>query len=458
MTPIDLTRRGTLAGAAAGVAGAITGKANAADSDLVAHIRSATPLVNRERAYQVMDKYGLTGLVAAFPINIYYLSSHAGPSQLMGQHFFSFAVFPRNESAPPTLVISGANLYHLDYRPTWMSSIQVYTSPRHIALGEEFTAEGNDPPANPRPMPWHIREGDIQPRDRTLMAMFDEFEGKTSASALFALKKAVTEAGMTSGKIGFDDPRVGAWLNYVDLPDVGTVDALNIFREIRMVKTNAEIELMTQAAQKNEAALDYAIEHIGPGVTLDEIEFAHQRKWGELEGRSKWLITNVRGLASGRVEKGDFMKIDCVGVYKGYHGDVGRSVMCGVPTDEVARRIAANTKALGITYKEIKPGVSFFDAMNIMRDVMNQEGFERAMSSPHPVGLEHTDLPYPHGTDALDAYNDMRGFQDGMTFTLDVPYHEIGWGTTHVEDVMLVRPHGCEGLSSMDTSLRVRPA
>jgi hypothetical protein len=38
-----------------------------------------------------------------------------------------------------------------------------------------------------------------------------------------------------------------------------------------------------------------------------------------------------------------------------------------------------------------------------------------------------------------------------------MPYHELGWGTTHVEDMMIVRKHGCEAITSMDTSLRVKP-
>ncbi len=48
-------------------------------------------------------------------------------------------------------------------------------------------------------------------------------------------------------------------------------------------------------------------------------------------------------------------------------------------------------------------------------------------------------------------------FEENMVFTLDMPYHEFGWGTTHVEDMMLVTKDGCEALTSMDTSLRVKP-
>ena len=48
-------------------------------------------------------------------------------------------------------------------------------------------------------------------------------------------------------------------------------------------------------------------------------------------------------------------------------------------------------------------------------------------------------------------------FLENMVFTLDMPYHEFGWGTTHVEDMMIVRKDGCEAITSMDTDLRVKP-
>ena len=47
-------------------------------------------------------------------------------------------------------------------------------------------------------------------------------------------------------------------------------------------------------------------------------------------------------------------------------------------------------------------------------------------------------------------------FEENMVFTLDMPYHEIGWGTTHVEDMMLVTQTGAVALSSGNMSLRVR--
>lgn len=464
----DVSRRGALAGAAtlgaaAGVA-AVAGQAAAQaapaptgtqlgewrNPGLIAHTRQAGKLLNVERAYRIMDKHGLDGLVASVPHNIYYLSSHTGPMQMMGRGFSTYAFFPRRPDAPPALIVPGSMLYHLDYRPTWMP-VEVYTYPKAGGRGE----------ADPIPSPWahNLRRGDIRDRDRVLMALYAEYEGLTSVSALAGLAKALRAAGAANGTIGFDDPRVGGWLKQDGL-GLRTVDAANIFREIRMVKTPAEVAILREAARKNEDALLYAIHNTSVGEPLDNIEANHGKKWGELGGSTLWCITNQRGIASGNVERDTITKIDSVGQYKMYRGDVGRTVVWGTPTDEMARRIEANTKALRITYDAIRPGMTFAESSKIMRDVMQQEGFERGGGGAHPVGLEHTDHPWPTGAekDPGQLYGALV-YEENMVFTMDVPFHEPGWGTSHVEDMMVVKKSGgCEGLSSMDTRLIVRPA
>ena len=425
------------------------------DPALIAHTRSAPLLVNKERAYAVMDRYGLDGLVASTPLNVYYLSSHRGPMQMMGRDFSTYALLPRDETAPAALIVPGSMLYHLDYLPTWMPSVQVYTWPEP---GAQRPGSG-DVAANPFVSPWAMRArgGDLTRSDRVLMALYAEYHGKTSASALHALAAGLKEAGLSRGKLGFDDPRVLAWLRNKGLDDLGGVDALNIFKEIRMVKSPREIEILREASIRNEAALDYAIDQIEPGMDVLDIERAHARKWGELEGHARWLVTNIRGLNSGIVRAGDFMKLDSVGEYQGYLGDVGRTVAVGDPSDELVQRLEANQKASAVVYAAIRPGMGFMQAAQLFGEVLRDEGFEHGPAGPHPVGLIHTDVPWPTG-DEETAFNQMDfNFEENMVFTLDMPYHEIGWGTTHVEDMMLVTAKGAVPLSSGNMALRVRP-
>ena len=424
--------------------------------ELTRHTKEAPRLVNLERAYDIMDRNSLSGLVASTPLNIYYLSSHSGITQWMGRPFTTFAFLPRHEDALPTLIMPGITLYHLDYRPTWMPSVQAYSMPALNEAGDLVWNEDDSLAAVQLPTQWPVREGSFNDRDRKLLAIYAEYEGKLSATPIYALRKALKEGDAGSGRVGFEDPRIGTWLQDSGLMDLDPIDATNAFKEVRMVKTEVEIELLRQAAHKNETALNYAIDQIQPGFPLEQIEKAHARKWGELDGRGKWLIANINGLNSGVVEAGDFMKLDSVGVYRGYHGDVGRTVSVGEPSDELARRIEANTKCSRLVYDTIRPGMLFSEASAMFKDLMKQEGFV-TMVALHSVGLEHTDQPFSNLGHLPEAVNRDFTLEVGTVFTLDMPYNEIGWGTTHVEDMMLVHENGCEGLSSMDTSLRIRP-
>ena len=74
------------------------------------------------------------------------------------------------------------------------------------------------------------------------------------------------------------------------------------------------------------------------------------------------------------------------------------------------------------------------------------------------MGLEQTDQPRPTGAEPPGSFDADLTFEDGMVCTLDMPYHEPGWGTTHVEDIMVVRANGAFALSSGDIRLRRRPA
>lgn len=425
---------------------------------IIKHAFQAPKLINVERAYETMDKYNLSGIVASVPHNIYYISSHSGIMQWMGRHFSTFAFFPRDENAEAALIVNGSMLYHFDYRPTWIENIKAVSGPQHDEAGQVITRSDGDPLAVKKIGIWPTREGaEMKRGDIIQRQFFDRYEDKTVPSALHGLKDALIEGNASNGRVGFDDPRVGHWLADIGLSDMATVDACNIFKEIRLAKTENELILLRGAAERNERALDYAISQIEPGQDLVDIEYNHARKWAELGGSAKWLIANVNGVNSGKAEVGDWMKLDSVGSYRGYTGDVGRTVVLGDPPDELARRIEANTKVSKQLYQYIRPGMLFMDIFKMFGEMMKDEGIDFAVAGPHDVGLEHTDHPLdlsPAKVPGSLPYTELR-FLENTVFTLDMPHNEIGWGTTHVEDMMVVKNDGCKLLSSGDTSLRI---
>lgn len=417
-------------------------------------------LLNRERANEVMDRYGLDALVAAFPENVYYLSDYYGPMFLMSRNYTLYALLPRDESKPAALVMPGSGVYHLEHVPTWMPNIATYLiriNPKKIPERDfEMTTEEVDETPPPI-MPYPTREGaPMAPRDEQLMGRYAKHAGTEHRTAGRALAGAIETAGLTRAKIGFDDPRVCGWLHEIGLTGITGMDALNVFKTIRMVKSEPEIEILRKAGQMSENAINKVIDTMEVGMPLDEIGRIHAMAMAEQGGQSEWIIANIRGLATGNVEAGELMKLDSVGSYKQYRGDVGRSVYFGEPTDEMISRIDAVGEALQIAYEAIRPGKTFKEIVDLTLKAVHDRGFPGfVIAAPHSVGLEHTDHPVSVGAE-MPGTHELR-FEENMVFTLDMPYHEFGWGTTHVEDMMIVRKDGCEPITTMNTKLRVKP-
>ncbi len=49
-------------------------------------------------------------------------------------------------------------------------------------------------------------------------------------------------------------------------------------------------------------------------------------------------------------------------------------------------------------------------------------------------------------------------FEENMVINVDLPYHELGFGGMHLEDMVRVTADGCEPFTSMATELIVVPA
>jgi Xaa-Pro aminopeptidase len=428
-------------------------------------------LLNRDRANQVMDAHGLDGLVAAFPENIYYLSDYWGPMFLMSRNYTLYALLPRDESKPAALIMPGTGVYHLEHVPTWMPNVATYITrlapkalpPRDFEFSTEEVDEAGDQEVTEESLadapltPYPTRAGStMAPRDLQLRDRYAMHRGTAQSTATRALAGAIRTAGLEKSRIGFDDPRVCGWLHALGLEEIQGTDALNVFKRIRMVKSEAEIELLKIAGRMSEAAIDTVIDRLEIGMPLEEISRIHAVALAERGGQSEWIIANIRGLATGEVEANELIKLDSVGSWKQYRGDVGRSVFFGEPTPEMLGRFNAVSRALEIAYDAIRPGKSFKEIVDLTLKTVQDEGFPGfVIAAPHSVGLEHTDHPVSLGAEMPGDHPLL--FEENMVFTLDMPYHEFGWGTTHVEDMMIVRKDGCEAITSMKTGLRVKP-
>ena len=289
-------------------------------------------LINLPRAREVMAAGSIDGLVAALPINVYYLGGYWG--LLMSAERFDaafFAVLPLREDQPAALVLPSMELRRLvTAGGTWMPEQFIYTSPD--GEFDQVAVEG---------MPyggWPVKD------DAELTGLEQEWinatkaqVGRVSGNAIGALVRAIKAAGLDAGKLIADDPRVGSWLEHAGLDKVDCRTDAGVFNHIRAVKTPQEIELMRTAAAINERALREAADAFHEGAAWNEIETAYMTAMARQGGRGSYVICGAGGPPSGHIRRGEPMFLDALGTYEQYHGDFGRCVVVGESLDRCAR-------------------------------------------------------------------------------------------------------------------------
>lgn len=417
-------------------------------------------LYNAARAVEVMERHHVDGLVAAQDVNVYYASGYWGALMGTGRSHAYFAVLPRAGREPAALVMGSFEWRRLVTEGgTWIPNLVGYTAP----VDADRAVEGPEGPEVGAPrMPhahpylgWPVREGAaLTPNERAWVEVQDRLRGQESASAVWALTRAVREAGLEHGVIGVDDPRVATWLASAGLR-ARYVPAEHVFRDIRRVKTQPEIELLATAARLNEEACLAASRLLRDGAAWQELENAYMAEMARRGGRGVYLSGGSGGLPAPKVRHGEPVMIDALGHYRRYHGDFGRSMIAGEPDEELTSRNRAMQAGWLEVMAAVRPGLRYRELALRAVNAIQRAGFaEFCLAVPHSLGLEHTDDPAIITRDGLD-YGDPV-LEANMVINVDLPYIEIGWGSVHLEDTLLVTADGCRPLTSMKMDLLVR--
>jgi Xaa-Pro dipeptidase len=409
-------------------------------------------LLNHGRAMEVMARRGLDGLAAQLPINVYYLSDYWGQLAAANFDWSYFVVLPKSTAAPAALVLPGLDLRNLISSHTWIPNIVTYTA--RAPAGASATAGGGIPYGG-----WPTQHGaKLSPLAQEWVDGVAKWTASTSATPIDALVRAIREAGLSKGVIGVDDERLVTALPEAGLSGAKIVYAREAFNEIRIVKTEDEIELLRKAAKINEAAVLEALAALRIGATWEEIVETYMIAMARSGGAGVYLACGAGGLPHRKVMKSEPMMFDGLGKYRGYHGDFGRTAVVGDPTPETIARVKALQVGWSTAFEIMRPGLTYSELTERVGHAIKAAGFPGAFRdpAPHSLGLEHTDDPRPR--DLAPGLKPDRVLEENMVINVDLPHIEIGWGAVHLEDTVRVTKTGCEALTSMQTDLRVLSA
>lgn len=242
------------------------------------------------------------------------------------------------------------------------------------------------------------------------------------------------------------------------LPGATFVSATDILREMRVIKSEEEIEMMRQAGAITEAAFADVLSKLKHGMTeLDIIsEVNYQlRKHGSLgpsfttslynSGPNHPLLFGQREITWKRVLNPPVsILFDFGAAYQGFCYDFGRTVFFGEPDTEFLKiyKLIMDSQAAGVAaMKSGQVTTTQVDAAarQVLVDAGYGEEFRHRLG--HGIGMDVHEPPF------LTA-GDETLLQEGMLFTVEPSITQFGGKySARVEDVVVARPDGGEKLT-----------
>ncbi|MGK0441885.1 MAG: Xaa-Pro aminopeptidase [Pseudohongiellaceae bacterium] len=411
-------------------------------------------LCNTHRAQQLMAENNIDGLIAYNPINQYYLSNYWGLFNTAGGYEGAYmSLLPAKDIEAAALIIPALELRRLKTTAgTWMTNLFSYFTD----ADEKLEPFADSTPQGQPYSGWQTAEdhGDLTDLESDWLSIVDNYGSQMSPNAFWALSRAIKNAGLENSTLAVDDPRLAQWLNNCQLDKLTVIYRPQLFNEIRLQKTAAEITIMSQAAIINERSLLKAANSFYEGISWTEVQTTYMTEMATQGGRGVYVMCGLGELPAGKVRRGEPVMLDALGQYQRYHGDFGRCVVVGEATAKHRLYHQAICAGWETAQNLLKPGIHYSDLSRQVGNAVRKAGIKQFRDPVvHSLGLEHTDDPKPAGV--MPQTKDDQILQQNMVINVDLPHTEIGWGSVHVEDTVVITADGYNRLSQASLDLIV---
>lgn len=391
-------------------------------------MRNLSIKLDLNRIREVMDKAGLDALLAASPENVFYLSDlptlYTSPNRLLyvvRNDSPTLCLFPKDEEAKLILTAAAVELAKTH---SWIKDIRPYRTGVYI----------------------------VRPKDQEVK----EF----ASDAYKALEKTVKELQIK--RVGYDagvvPTQVVNNISHSLKGLVELVDATDVFKELRMIKSEEELRRYRKANEILCKAIWKVISEMRVGSEEREL-VALLKETMLKEGGDSWHQTtiaigpqngpNIYNQPSGRrLMKGDVVRIDVGCAYRGYSADLSVTVAIGEAPPEAKRIFKVIETAERMLIEECRPGVKACDIFRLGEDYVKREldpNYRRG-NLGHGIGIELYDRPFISAKDTTDL-------APGMTLSIEVPYHKYGLSGFNMEDSVIITESGHEVVSDLPHEL-----
>ena len=395
-------------------------------------------LLNQPRAVAFMKKNGMDALIATHPNQVTYASNYGGHSPRIYLDRMVFSVLPCDLNAAILAPIGDASYLAQNRGSIWAPEIWTYGTSK-ITWPDDLKPDADE--------------------RRLLEIIQDKDHNAKSLPDLVAL--VLARKGLDRGVIGLDESGLNPEMYDKILktcPNAVFRPAVEIWREIELIKTAEELERMRKAASVNEEAVATVMKQIRLGVSEAELMQVYNvdmaRRGGVMEF---WNSAGGRRgggfFPSGnyKLQKGDLYRFDAGMVLDHYHADTGGVCVLGEPTrrqSEIYEKIKTGMQA---ALAVVRPGSTYEDVWRAGVNAVKERGIGNydilRPDLGHGIGIEPRTPSIARGnTMPLEA---------GMVINVEVPYYEIGYGGFQIEYTLLVTPSGYELLIPAERKLLV---
>jgi Xaa-Pro dipeptidase len=286
--------------------------------------------------------------------------------------------------------------------------------------------------------------------------LWQDIEGASPARDLAQL---LSDLGVT-GSMGYESDTVGLTDRtgralHAAIP--GLIDASDLIRALRRVKSPAEIEMHRRAAALSDDALDQAIALARPGAYEGDILAAMQgavfKGGGDYAG-NEFILGSGGGALLCRYYSGrrhlsatDQLTLEWSGTYARYHAAMMRTLLVGRASDHHRRMHEAAVEALEACEQAIRPGAPMGDVYDAHARVFDARGLSHARLKACGYGMGAVYNPIWVDFPMFYEGNPLT-MQEGQVFFLHMILMDSAAGEAMtLGHSVLVRPDGIERLS-----------
>lgn len=255
-----------------------------------------------------------------------------------------------------------------------------------------------------------------------------------------------------------DSLPLSRYLDMTQLEGKTIVPVSGLIEGLREIKDEDELSRITEAQKLGEKTFLHMLDFIKGGMTelevAAELEYFFRKNGAEGLAFSTIAVSGPNssyphGIPGERkLQKGDFLTLDFGCIYKGYCGDMTRTVAIGEPTDEMRKVYDVVLQAQLNACRNIHAGLTGIQCDALARDVIKAAGYGEFFghSLGHAVGLQvHENPRYSMGYSKEIPENTIISIEPGIYLP--------GKFGVRIEDLAIVKKDGIINLNNAPKEL-----